>query len=65
MRVVLSFLILCLFNKRPFFEQELAEENSKRKGDMPNPGTIHPSLRDLRKQEIMNFKKSSNKLSHN
>ena len=58
MRGMLSFLILWLLSKRPMYGQELAEEISKRKGAKPNPGTIYPALKDLKKRDLINSKKT-------
>jgi PadR family transcriptional regulator PadR len=57
MRGMLSFLILWLLSKRPMYGQELAEEINKRKGAKPNPGTIYPALKDLRKRALIQSKK--------
>jgi PadR family transcriptional regulator PadR len=58
MRGMLSFLILWLLLKKPMYGQEIAEEISKRKGAKPNPGTIYPALKDLRKQDLISSKKT-------
>jgi DNA-binding PadR family transcriptional regulator len=47
MRGMLSFMILWLLSRRPMYGQELAAEIGKRRGDIPNPGTIYPALKDL------------------
>ena len=35
------------------YGQELADEIAKRKGEKPNPGTIYPALKDLRKRGLI------------
>ena len=35
------------------YGQELAIEIAKRRGDKPNPGTIYPALKDLRKRGLV------------
>lgn len=57
MRGMLSFMLLWLLSKRPMYGQELAIEIAKRRGEKPNPGTIYPALKDLRKHGLV-------KLSH-
>ena len=53
MRGMLSFMILWLLSKRPMYGQELATEIGKRKGEKPNPGTIYPALKSLRKRKLV------------
>jgi PadR family transcriptional regulator PadR len=53
MRGMLSFMIIWLLSKRPMYGQELAEEIGKRKGDKPNPGTIYPALKDLKRRGLV------------
>ncbi|MBE0511618.1 PadR family transcriptional regulator [Candidatus Bathyarchaeota archaeon] len=57
MRGMLSFLILWLLSKRPMYGQELAEEIGKRRGTKPNPGTIYPALKELKKRGLIKSKK--------
>jgi DNA-binding PadR family transcriptional regulator len=57
MRGMLSFLILWLLSKRDMYGQELAKEIGKRKGTKPNPGTIYPALRELKKKGLIELKK--------
>lgn len=57
MRGMLSFLILWLLSKKPMYGQELAKEISKRRGTKPNPGTIYPALRELKKRGLIELKK--------
>ncbi|MDD2778121.1 MAG: PadR family transcriptional regulator [Methanocellales archaeon] len=47
MRGMLSFMILWLLSKKQMYGQELAGEIAKRKGYIPNPGTLYPTLTDL------------------
>ncbi|MFB0500946.1 MAG: PadR family transcriptional regulator [Candidatus Bathyarchaeia archaeon] len=57
MRGMLSFLILWLLSKKPMYGQELAEEIGKRRGTKPNPGTIYPALKQLKKRGLIRSKK--------
>jgi len=57
MRGMLSFLILWLLSKKPMYGQELAEEIGKRRGTKPNPGTIYPALKELKKRGLIKSKK--------
>jgi PadR family transcriptional regulator PadR len=57
MRGMLSFLILWLLSKKTMYGQELAEEIGKRRGTKPNPGTIYPALKELKKRGLINSKK--------
>ena len=57
MRGMLSFLILWLLSKKTMYGQELAEEIGKRKGTKPNPGTIYPALKELKKRGLIKSKK--------
>ena len=57
MRGMLSFLILWLLSKKPMYGQELAKEIGKRRGTKPNPGTIYPALKELKKRGLIKSKK--------
>ena len=57
MRGMLSFLILWLLSKRRMYGQELANEIGKRRGVKPNPGTIYPALKALKKRGLIESKK--------
>ena len=57
MRGMLSFLILWLLSKRSMYGQELAKEIGKRRGTKPNPGTIYPALKELKKRGLIKPKK--------
>jgi len=57
MRGMLSFLILWLLSKKDMYGQELAEEIGKRRGTKPNPGTIYPALKELKKRGLIKSKK--------
>lgn len=57
MRGMLSFLILWLLSKRRMYGQELANEIGKRRGAKPNPGTIYPALKELKKRGLLESKK--------
>ena len=57
MRGMLSFLILWLLSKKPMYGQELAEEIGKRRGTKPNPGTIYPALRELKRRGLVELKR--------
>jgi len=62
MRGMLSFLILWLLTKKPMYGQEIAEEIEQRKGTKPNPGTIYPALRDLKKRNLIKGEKKGKKI---
>ena len=53
MRGMLAFLALWLLSKRPSSGRELAEEMGRRRGVRPNPGTIYPALKGLRKRGLV------------
>jgi len=53
MRGMLSFMILWLLSKKPMYGQELAKEIGERKGNKPNPGTIYPALKELKKRNLI------------
>jgi len=53
MRGMLSFMMLWLLSKKPMYGQELATEIGKRKGSKPNPGTIYPALKELKKRDLI------------
>ena len=53
MRGMLSFMILWLLAKKSMYGQELAKEIGKRKGAKPNPGTIYPALKELKKRGLI------------
>lgn len=57
MRGMLSFLILWLLSKKGMYGQELAKEIGKRRGTKPNPGTIYPALKELKKRSLIKSKK--------
>ena len=57
MRGMLSFLILWLLSKKDMYGQELAEEIGKRRGTKPNPGTIYPALKELKKRGLIKSRK--------
>ncbi len=57
MRGMLSFLILWLLSKKTMYGQELAKEIGKRRGTKPNPGTIYPALKELKKRGLIKSKK--------
>jgi DNA-binding PadR family transcriptional regulator len=43
------------------YGQELAIEIAKRRGDKPNPGTIYPALKDLRKRGLVQIRNEGRK----
>jgi len=57
MRGMLSFMILWLLSKKAMYGQELATEIGKRKGAKPNPGTIYPALKELKRRNLIESKK--------
>jgi len=50
-------MILWLLSKRDMYGQELAKEIGKKRGTKPNPGTIYPALRELKKRDLIELKK--------
>ncbi len=64
MRGMLGFLILFLLSKRPMHGQEIAEEIGKRKGSVPSPGTIYPSLKKLKKDGLISSTKSGKEITY-
>ena len=58
MRGMLSFMILWLLSKKSMYGQELANEIGKRKGTKPNPGTIYPALKELKKRKLIKSNKN-------
>ena len=57
MRGMLSFMMLWLLSKKPMYGQQLANEIGKRKGVKPNPGTIYPALKELKRRNLIESKK--------
>lgn len=57
MRGMLSFIILWLLSKREMYGQEIAKEIEKRRGEKPNPGTIYPALKDLKRRGLIRSKR--------
>jgi PadR family transcriptional regulator len=53
MRGMLSFMILWMLSKHEMYGQEIANEIGKKRGDVPNPGTIYPALKDLSKRGMI------------
>ncbi len=54
-------MILWLLSRRRMYGQELASEIAKRKGEKPNPGTIYPALRDLRRRGLVQLRQEGRK----
>jgi DNA-binding PadR family transcriptional regulator len=50
-------MILWLLVKKSMYGQELANEIGKRKGAKPNPGTIYPALKKLKKRGLIESNK--------
>ena len=46
-------MILWLLSKKSMYGQELTNEIGKRKGTKPNPGTIYPALKELKKRKLV------------
>ena len=46
------------------YGQELANEISKRKGAKPNPGTIYPALKKLKKRKLIDSKKKGRTITY-
>lgn len=65
MRGMLSFMILWLLSKKSMYGQELAAEIGKRKGNIPNPGTIYPALKVLKKRDLVTTTKKGRKITYN
>ncbi|RJQ16966.1 PadR family transcriptional regulator [Candidatus Woesearchaeota archaeon] len=57
----LSFFILHELSKKPFSGDELARSIGMRKGEVLTPGTIYPTLKRLRKQKLVTWKKDGRK----
>ena len=53
MRGLLSFTILWLLTKREMYGQEIADALEKRRGTRPNPGTLYPALKELKKNGLV------------
>lgn len=65
MRGMLSFMILWLLSKKPMYGQEIATEIGKRKGNIPNPGTIYPALKVLSKRDLIKSTRKGRKITYN
>lgn len=61
MRGMLSFTLLWLLSRRSMYGQELAVEIAKRRGEKPNPGTIYPALKELRKRGLVQLHQQGRK----
>ena len=64
MRGMLAFLLLWLLSQRPSNGQELAAEIGKRKGSRPNPGTIYPALKGLKKAGLIEGERSGRTVTY-
>jgi len=64
MRGMLSFLVLWLLSKKPMYGQELAKEIGKRRGTKPNPGTIYPALKELKKRGLIELKREERTINY-
>jgi len=64
MRGMLSFMMLWLLSKKSMYGQELANEIGKRKGSKPNPGTIYPALKELKKRGLIKSTKKGKIITH-
>lgn len=53
MKGYLSFLILWILRKKGMKGVEIAHELEKRKGKRPSPGTIYPTLKDLKNKGLI------------
>ena len=53
MRGMLAFLALWLLSQKPSSGRELAEEMGRRRGVRPNPGSIYPALKALRRKGLV------------
>ena len=47
------------------YGQELANEIGKRKGNIPNPGTIYPALKVLKKRDLIKATKKGRTITYN
>jgi PadR family transcriptional regulator PadR len=54
---MLSFMILFLLSRRSMYGQELADEIGRRKGEIPNPGTIYPALKELTSRGLVDVRR--------
>ena len=64
MRGMLGFLILFLLSKRPMHGQGIADEIGRRKGAVPSPGTIYPSLKKLKKDGLVASSRSGKEITY-
>ena len=64
MRGMLGFLILFLLSKKPMHGQEISEETRKRKGERPSPGTLYPSIKNLREAGFLDEKKEGKTITY-
>lgn len=64
MRGMLAFLLLWLIGQRPASGQELAGEIGKRKGIRPNPGTIYPALKGLKRAELIEGERTGRTITY-
>lgn len=62
MRGMLSFYVLWLVSRGSICGEDLAREIGKRKGEEPNPGTLYPALKGLRKAGLIDPKRVDKKI---
>jgi PadR family transcriptional regulator, regulatory protein PadR len=53
MKGFLSYLILWNLGKRSMTGAEIARELEKRKGSKPSPGTVYPTLKELKEKKLI------------
>ena len=53
MKGYLSYLILWILNKRNMNGADITREIEKRKGQKPSPGTIYPTLKELKENGLI------------
>ena len=64
MRGFLSFLILHELNKKPLCGDELSDKIGKRKGSKLTPGTIYPTLKRLKRLNLVRMKQTGRKKNY-
>src|SRR3989344_993403 len=64
MRGFLSFLILHELNKKPLCGDELSDKIGKRKGSKLTPGTIYPTLKRLKRLNLVRMKQIGRKKNY-
>ncbi|OGS42566.1 MAG: hypothetical protein A3K67_03425, partial [Euryarchaeota archaeon RBG_16_62_10] len=53
-------LILHLLSKKRMYGMEIANEIGKRKAEVPNPGTLYPTLKEMERKGLVESVKEGN-----